>query len=70
MHKCRGQGQYTAWRQARVACWKSPFFFFFSEGSSLSISELAGCFPEDPFEEDSQYFSMICVSNRDPKDSE
>lgn len=46
------------------------FFFFFSEGSSLSISELAGCFPEDPFEEDSQYFSMICVSNRDPKDSE
>ena len=46
------------------------FFFFFPEGSSLSVSELAGCLPEGPFEEDCQYFSMICVSNRDPKDSE
>lgn len=37
------------------------------ESSSLSVSELAGCLPEGPFEEDCQYFSMICVSNWDPK---
>ena len=39
-------------------------------GKLLFVSELVGCLPEGPFEEDCQYFSTICVSNWDPKGSE